>query len=821
MRAGHRDEALANFRAGLEKLPDNPDLLHAACDALLELKRPDEAAALVARLREPGMPPGLAEYLDARILMLRGRWAEAERSLRRTAETPGVSTELLSRIDVCLGHCWGRLGAPDRRLAAFNDAVNVDRYFPPAQMGLAAALLDAGRADEALEHLRWLTRLASADEASWVLLARALLENNLTLPAAKRDWAEVRAALDRASRSVELATDVTLLEARLLQARGKPAEAAAVLERACRDHPDEAAFWKARAELAAASGDADAAAKALEEGRQKASDRAAATAAALEFWERQGGPGAVRFLGRLEAELPPAPPEGRAEEWRKELRLLAEADLRLGRAGDAQRLARELVRSSPADDVASRALLAEALLAGGAEDVKAALADLRKAEGEDGTWWPALQAAWLLRRARAGEKGAVDRAAELLAEVERRRPGWGRADLLRGELQEQKGDPNAAAEAYLRAVDDGERAPGVGLRTVQLLAAQERFADADRVARRFQAAGPLRPDFARLAAEVAMRAGSTERALELASQAVRPGDPDYRSQLWLGAVQAAAGRDSDAEHSFRRAAELAPSLPDPWLALVAHLSRTGQAGRAAKELARLRQKVAAEDLPLTLARCLEILARWKDASEQYQAALAQHPDDANVLRSAAAYYLRLGEEEKARPLLERLRSPEVAAPEEALAWARRQEALLLAGPGAAEERVRRALALLDGNRNLVGDAAADRRARAFAEAAQPEGRAAALRRLDELAASQPLSGEEQARLARLVEDEDWPRSSQLYRGAVAADPENPAHLAGLAAALLRHDEPDEARTLVGRLEKVEPDSARTRDLRAKLSERSP
>src|SRR5204862_529250 len=163
-----------------------------------------------------------------------------------------------------------------------------------------------------------------------------------------------------------------------------------------------------------------------------------------------------------------------------------------------------------------------------------------------------------------------------------------------------------------------------------------RFAEADRVAQLFQM-GLLRRDFARLAAEIAQQAGATERALDLARQAVPNDDKDYRDWLWLGALRTSAGRKIEAERAFRRAT--------------------------------------------------------------------------------------------------------------------------VAAPGVDEGTVKAALALLDGNRRLVGDTAADRRARSFVEAARTATRSAAIKALEESARKDPLRPEELVRLARLCElGDDWPRA---------------------------------------------------------------
>ena len=49
-----------------------------------------------------------------------------------------------------------------------------NRFFAPAQLGLAATLLDLGHTDEALERLQQLTRLATADDMAWLVFSEGL-----------------------------------------------------------------------------------------------------------------------------------------------------------------------------------------------------------------------------------------------------------------------------------------------------------------------------------------------------------------------------------------------------------------------------------------------------------------------------------------------------------------------------------------------------------------------------------------------------------------------------------------------------------------------
>src|SRR5207248_3466469 len=102
------------------------------------------------------------------------------------------------------------------------------------------------------------------------------------------------------------------------------------------------------------------------------------------------------------------------------------------------------------------------------------------------------------------------------------------------------------------------------------------------------------------------------------------------------------------------------------------------------------------------------------------------PDEPDVLRGIADFYCRTDAFEKAEPILQEVLLPAGEAPPELLVWARRQLALGLArraGDGDFEH----ALALLDGNRESVGQLLEDQRLRAYVLSTRPARRAEAVR----------------------------------------------------------------------------------------------
>jgi hypothetical protein len=165
--------------------------------------------------------------------------------------------------------------------------------------------------------------------------------------------------------------------------------------------------------------------------------------------------------------------------------------------------------------------------------------------------------------------------------------------------------------------------------------------------------------------------------------------------------------------------------------------------------------------------------------------------------------------------LRRLTDPNVRAPAELAARARRLLALHLAkGPGPLEA----ALALLDENVRALGPNVDDDRARAVVLASRPDRRREALGLLRSTATRQPLAPAEQFLLAQLYDEAGEPsRAIDVLLGLLADERPDPEHLAYYVRGLIGRGDLDGAGASLDRLERLEPNSARTPELREALA----
>jgi tetratricopeptide (TPR) repeat protein len=261
---------------------------------------------------------------------------------------------------------------------------------------------------------------------------------------------------------------------------------------------------------------------------------------------------------------------------------------------------------------------------------------------------------------------------------------------------------------------------------------------------------------------------------------------------------------------------------DAWETLVTHLVRGNRTQDAEAAIEEMRRQLPPRQQATALGICYEVMGRLEQAEENYRDALELRKNEPELLQRLASLYLRTDRLAQAEPVLLRLVNPLVDAPEASVAWARRQLALLRAD-GGGDENYREALALLAKNQADSPEDVADARALAFVKATQPENRPAALKALEESRTGVPLAPDEQFRLARLYEasKDGWPKARELMDELVTRDPMNPTYLAHHTAGLIAHANRDDARLLVERLARLEPNSDRVRRFREELQKKGP
>jgi len=823
--SARRQKALADLRQGVQALSGEgrAELLWMLGNVLIDARDTAEAAAVIAQMAKLNATPAWIDYLQARLHVLNDRHAEAVSLLERSREMLATSPEVARRADLLLAQCYERLNSPEAQLAAYIRMVSRDPTSRPALLGKAAAHAALGQYDDALAQYQQVLRLPEPPPVLWVEIARLLVLRSFRT--ANPDLKQIETALDEAAARNPTACEVPLLRAEALLAFRKQGKLTAAqvdarldgIQKTLREFqqadPKRYEPWAALAALAELRDQPQEALKVLQEAEPAVADKAKLRSTAIFFWAKRGGPEARPALAQLVRDIAAFNPEEQA----KLLGNLADAHFRLGNHADAaQTWDRLAQRPESQNDLRLRLRLFEAALQTQNEPaMQQRIAELKRIEGEAGTFWRWSAARRAIWQARTQNKPqGLEEARRLLDAVAAQRPAWPAALVARAEVEELAGNTDQAIDNYQRAITLGERNPRVVRQLVEQLYKRQRYAEAEQEIAKLQRQSPSN-DLKRLMVDI-VRRQDEGRAAEQAIEAVSPDSTDFRDHLWLGQVLANSGqRAAQAEKHLRRAVDLAGDKPETWLGLVQFLVNYQRLPEAEAAIVETQKRLPGAAGYLPAALCREALGQFDQAAACYQQALKAKPDDIAVLRGAAGFYLRCGDMAVGEPLLRQIIAGQAKATPTDRGWARRGLALALSSTGD-WKRFQDALALLGLKLDPTGqvvempghqtDDAGDEfraRIRVLARQQRPEMRQKAVAMLEEMDRKQKLAADEQFILAQLYDGmNDWPRARDVLRQVVLQS-KNPVHLSFYTQVLLRQKDLAEAERQISRLEVLE------------------
>ena len=845
---GDRERAIEWMRAGLEHAPNDQDLLWNLANLLLDAGQLEGAETVMGQLRAAEQPGALVRYLEARAAFVQGQWLTASLTFEQIRPELTEWPDVLKQLDFYLGSCYQQLGNADQQLAAYRRAVAVDPFWIPARAGVASALRATGRIDEALAQLREIMRLSDAPAAGLVDLIQLEIVRNLRRNRAERDWRETARLLQAAQERLPEDPRLPILQAEVLVSEERLAEAEELLQQAQEADPEAIELRITRAALAQRQRDWERAEQLLAGIEADLGDSARLRLARSQLLLQRDGPEAGDGLRELLEGSDAFPPESRS----RLLGGLAGAMLQVGDFEQARALCLELAELEP-NDLQIRLLLFDlALRAVDDAGLDGVLAEIQAIEGR-GPFWHYGRALQLVLQAggwgdaRAAvadptveaeadlpevDRGKLRSAQRHLAEARGLRPAWSRVPLLAAEVYDALGNQDQAIDHYLQAVQLGERNPRAIRRAVQMLTDRQRYAEADRILRRVEEQQlPFSSDLGRVAAEISLRLDDFDRALELARAAIDSESVNFRDHIWLGQVlsilgQREGGRSAggvamydEAESEFRQAIELSEDRPEPWVALIQFLARTGQRDKAEQTVAQAEEQITGEQAPLALALCYEAIADVERAEQYYRQAVEGSPEDPNALRQLAEFYLRTNRPAEAEPRLQELVGGSLAVGSTDLNWARRSLAVLLGARGSYASQVE-ALELVDRNLAVPNPTLEDQRAKAILLAGHPQRRQRerAIEMLEQILQQQRVPApSDRFTLARLYLRQGprgWSQASRQFRTLLSSS-NNPAHVEAYVEALLARNETGEAELWLRRLHQLAPISLSATILQAR------
>ena len=814
LREKKRQEAVNRLAQGLTATHGEPVLLWTLADLRIDANEIEEASALVDRLKsvEPARP--IAQYLSARMLIAKSKWAEARRLLEASGPDLKAWPQIYQACQFWRAQCYSRLGRDDLAVGAYHAALEVDPSWATGRLALAETLRAQGRIDESIAEFR---QLPDGPDTKMALLRLEVLQN-LAKPQRERNWAEVEDKLNAVIKQKSTA-DALLLLAEIRVAQDKIEGARQLLREALSVHSAEATLWSALVSLASRRDDWNESERLLGEMRQKLGDNVAFRLTKAEYLVRRFGSARKNDLRALAV-----PPATLSSSDRFNLNVgMARMAAAVQDYEQAERLWKAAADDDPGNLQIPLFLFDLALQMGKTDAMKQALDRVEAIEhsGPISLYGKALQL--VIEAKDKKDDKRFDLALSELEEARLRRPGWFKIASLVAEIHDSRGRKEKALENYLEAIQQGERNSRVIARAFGLLYEQKEYARAEAIVRELQdEKAPFSMELTRIASEASVRTGDFDRALTLAQTAAKD-SKNVKDRLWLATVlQLSGGKTSEAESEFQRARTAAPTDPSTWIALIQFYSTTGKTELARQTLEQFKVSKAKID-PVVLAYAYQLTGRTQDADKAYDAALKTAPDDFSRFMAAITFKLRLGRnaevESRLRQFLDSSKASKSPQNRENRARVRRTLATLLAASGAYPKYLE-AHELIKKNLKESSEPDLDLRTEAIVDASFPTNasRERAMQSFAKLEQQRPgiLTPEDRLVFAKLLSSQNWDKSSKIFLDVVKQSPKEPRYIAAYVDALLGHAQWPDADDWIRRLEELAPNDFLTADQHARL-----
>ena len=552
-------------------------------------------------------------------------------------------------LDYWRGYCYLQKQDPDQAMVAFVSALSSDKFYFKARDGIAQIDITNGKFQDAVEEYRQALAGNPANAEAWEAFARALLLWNLHRSPAERNWNEVDRVLQQAETNIPADSQIQLLRAEMWLAQGREDMALKIIDDL---HADVA-----RANLAAQRGDVDQARQVLSAAKDKLGDQAPIRLAQARILLREQGLRAGAEIEKLGDGVDAFSPNEKAYLWNGLVESLAE----IREYERAKELCRKIARLEPKNATIRYRLLELALVTHDPRDPAASLAELDRVLEEidaiagQGPLWLYGKAVRLKLEAGHDHPELLDAAMKYAAQALAQRVSWSRPEVLMGEICRERGLDEEALQHYMRALNDGDRDLEFICLLLQMLDERQRYQEADRVIQRLDSSQtPLTPEIDRQVAEILVKSGEFDRALESANRAYDADSGDYREHVRHGQVLRLLARRAqqeghqvelpriaeEAEKALRRACQIAPNAPECRVELVRLLAATNQPQKARFAASDAEEMIGLATRPLAMGYIYEALGESEKAGQSYAEAVQRRPDLPQAALLLADFYVR-------------------------------------------------------------------------------------------------------------------------------------------------------------------------------------
>ena len=306
-RSGSIDKAITSLHHSVDLLPDQPMLRLSLADLLAQRGDTTELLRQIEELKRLNLPSISIGLLEARYHIDSNEWKKAIQSLVRLQPLVEQSPEAKAQVHDLLAQCYHHLGDRVREREAYERSIRANPLDVQARWRLATILADQGEIDNAIKEYRQLLdqlqreQLEAEPAPIRGQLVRLLIARNQQRAVGQRDWTEVEKLIKEFNPQ---SSEWVILQAELLVAQDKTAEAQDLLEKARSRTARDLSLWIKSAELLRRQRKFDDARKLLDQAQKSLGDSVALRLERSRLLPVQGGADLPKALGAWLKVLP-------------------------------------------------------------------------------------------------------------------------------------------------------------------------------------------------------------------------------------------------------------------------------------------------------------------------------------------------------------------------------------------------------------------------------------------------------------------------------------------------------------------------------------